>query len=105
MLHCVCRYCICAVCTAGAHHIRSFLIIVQRFNFQVLVSTYHFLRLNWHTHFHSLVQTNVLVLSWAKNGHFIALGEKIGVPVLLVYMMIVTYVAWAAVSNINVGGY
>lgn len=39
------------------------------------------------------------MLSWVKNGHFTGLGEKIVLPVLIVYMIVISYLGWAAVSQ------
>lgn len=60
-----------------AYHRRSLFLTVQTFNIQVLV--------------------NILVLSWVKGGHFTGLGEKVVLPILIVYTITVSYLGWAAV--------
>ena len=42
----------------------------------------------------------MLVLSWAKNGNFTGLSEKIAVPLLIAIMVLVAFMGWLAVSSV-----
>ncbi len=48
-------------------------------------------------HYYHL-QTNVLVFSWVKDGHFSSTGELIALPLLVVFMVFTSVLGWAAVS-------
>ena len=39
-----------------------------------------------------------MILSWAKAGHFSDIWEKIVLPVLIVYILLISCLGWVAVS-------
>ena len=41
----------------------------------------------------------MLVLTWSRQGKFTSLGEKILLPLLLVYVIVTSYLGWIAVSG------